>query len=96
VKRISSRRTCEKCGEIFNIVSMPPKVEGICDLCGGKLIQRDDDTEYAVKRRLDIFKEETIKVVDYFRKQGNLIEIDGEGSPEEVFQLVIKGLAPNL
>ncbi len=96
VKRISSRRTCEKCGEIFNIVSMPPKVEGICDLCGGKLIQRDDDTEYAVKRRLDIFKEETIKVVDYFRKQGNLIEIDGEGSPEEVFQLVIKELAPNL
>ncbi|HOD01167.1 MAG TPA: nucleoside monophosphate kinase [bacterium] len=92
IKRISSRRTCENCGAVFNVVSVPPKVDGICDFCGGKLVQREDDVEEAVKTRLAIFNKETTKVIDYFRKQGNLVEVNGEGSPDEVFQLVLKGL----
>lgn len=92
VKRISSRRTCEDCGSVFNIISVPPKIEGICDNCGGKLSQREDDTEEAVKRRLEIYNTETSEVIEYFKKEGKLIEIDGEGSPEEVFNLALEAL----
>lgn len=92
VKRLSSRRTCDDCGAIFNIISIPPKVENVCDVCGGPLVQRDDDTEDAVKRRLEIFNTETMEVINHFRNQGKLLEIDGEGSPEEVFQLTVEAL----
>ncbi|MBW6441688.1 nucleoside monophosphate kinase [Patescibacteria group bacterium] len=92
VKRLSSRRTCESCGEIFNIITVPPKVDGVCDFCGGNLVQREDDTEEAVRRRLDIFNNKTMEVIDHFRAQGRLIEIDGSGTPEEVFQLVLPTL----
>lgn len=92
VKRISSRRTCDYCGAVFNIVSVPPKIQGICDECGGRLIQREDDTEEAVRRRLEIFNTETSEVIEHFRNEGKLIEIDGEGSPEEVFNLALEAL----
>ncbi len=92
VKRISSRRTCDDCGSVFNIVSVPPKIDGVCDECGGKLYQREDDTEEAVKRRLEIFNTETSEVIDHFKNEGKLVEIDGEGSPEEVFNLALEAL----
>lgn len=92
VKRISSRRTCDYCGAVFNIVSVPPKIQGICDECGGRLIQREDDTEEAVRRRLEIFNTETSEVIEHFRNEGKLVEIDGEGSPEEVFNLALEAL----
>ncbi|HPD73728.1 MAG TPA: nucleoside monophosphate kinase [bacterium] len=92
VKRISSRRTCDDCGAVFNIVSVPPKIEGICDECGGRLIQREDDTEEAVRRRLEIFNTETSEVIEHFRNEGKLVEIDGEGRPEEVFNLALEAL----
>ena len=92
IGRIVSRRTCSKCGAIFNILTVPPKVEGICDICGGELLVRDDDTEEALNRRLEIFYTETMKVIDKFRNEGKLIEVDGSGTPEEVFQLVLKAL----
>jgi len=92
IKRLSFRRTCSSCGAIFNIISVPPKVENVCDICGGTLVQRDDDTEEAVNRRLEIFNTETMEVIDYLKKQGKIIEIDGEGTPEEVFQLVLEAL----
>lgn len=92
VMRISSRRTCSDCGSVFNVVSVPPKVEGICDKCGGTLIQREDDTEEAVRRRLQIFNSETLEVIEHFRNHGKLLEVDGEGSPEEVFKLVLEAL----
>lgn len=92
VKRISSRRTCDDCGAVFNIVSVPPKIEGICDECGGRLIQREDDTEEAVRRRLEIFNTETSEVIEHFRNEGKLVEIDGEGTPEEVFNLSLEAL----
>ena len=73
-------------------MSVPPKVEGICDECGGVLIQREDDTEEAVRRRLQIFNTETSDVIEHFRNEGKLVEIDGEGSPEEVFKLALEAL----
>jgi adenylate kinase len=94
VKRLSSRRTCSECGAIFNIISVPPKVGGVCDYCGGELVQREDDVEDAVRRRLEIFNTETMKTLDVFRDGGKVLEIDGEGSPEEVFELAKEALKP--
>ena len=92
VKRIASRRTCEKCGAVFNLISVPPKVSGICDLCGGKLVQRDDETEEATRKRFEIFNTETKETIDYFREKGKLLEVDAEGSPDEVYDKVVKAL----
>ena len=90
VKRLSSRRTCSDCGKIFNTVtpSEKPKVDGICDKCGGKLVQREDDTEEAIMKRLRIFQEETSDVIEHLKGKGILVEIDGEGPPAEVFDRI--------
>ncbi|MFH1648130.1 MAG: nucleoside monophosphate kinase [Patescibacteria group bacterium] len=88
VKRLTSRRTCEKCGDIYNIYFSPPREAEICDECGGKLRQRDDDTLEAINERLDIFEEETVPVIEYLKEKGILIEINGLGSPQEVFERV--------
>ena len=90
VKRLSSRRTCSKCGEIYNTItqSEKPKVEGVCDKCGGKLEQRQDDTEEAILKRLAIYREETAEVIEYLTEKGILVMIDGEGTPEEVFNTI--------
>lgn len=90
--RLSTRRTCESCGAVYNVVSKPPKVEGVCDKCGGALKQRDDDKEEAILKRLEIFANETSEQIEKFRTRGILIEIDGSGSPEEVFEEVKKKL----
>jgi len=92
IQRIVSRRTCSKCGAVFNVITVKPKIDGICDVCGGELIIRDDDTEEAVNRRLDIFYTDTMEVIEHFRKQGKLISVDGSGTPEEVFNLIIEAL----
>ena len=92
VRRLVSRRTCEKCGAVFNVISVPPIVPGVCDFCGGKLVQRDDDTEGAIKKRLEIFKSETQEAIKYFKEKGLLVEIDATGTPDEVFELVKKAL----
>ena len=88
VKRLTSRRTCEECGDIYNIHFSPPREAEICDECGGKLRQRDDDTLEAINERLDIFEEETVPVIEYLKEKGILIEINGLGSPQEVFERV--------
>lgn len=90
VKRISSRRTCPKCGKIYNTVtpSEKPKIEGKCDKCITDLVQRDDDTEEAILKRLHIFQTETKEVSDLLRDRGILKEIDGEGPPNEVYSLI--------
>ena len=90
--RLSTRRTCESCGAVYNIVSKPSKIEGICDKCGGTLVQREDDKEEAILRRLEIFHNETSTQIQKFRSEGILIEIDGAGTPEKVFEEVKKHL----
>lgn len=86
IHRITGRRVCPKCGATFHIENNPPKLEGICDVCGTKLIQRNDDNEETVKNRIDIYKSQTSVLIDYYKDKGILISIDGANSPKEVFE----------
>ncbi len=88
MKRISGRRTCAKCGAVYNVDSLRPKVEGVCDLCGGRLVIRDDDNESALKRRLQLYHRETEKILPMF----NFVKIDGEQDASEVFRNILKVL----
>jgi adenylate kinase len=84
VRRLTGRRTCQRCGAIFHVLFHPPQSEGVCDLCGGALVQREDDREEAIRRRLGHYREETAPVIDYYRKQGKLKDISASGSIGEV------------
>lgn len=95
IKRLSSRRICPNCNAIYNLINKPPKIDEICDACGSKLIQRDDDKPDVIKNRLRVYMDETKPLLDYYSKQGKVIEINGEGSIEEVFKR-IKDMIDNL
>ena len=88
IRRLSSRRVCKKCGAIYNLVVSPPKKEGICDKCGGELIQRDDDKPEVIKRRLSVYKEQTEPLVEFYEKKGILGKVNAEGEIEEIFNSV--------
>lgn len=92
LRRIASRRTCEKCGAVFNIEYIPPKKEGVCDFCGGKVTKREDEGEETTKKRLGVFYNETKDTIDFYKKNGKLLEINAEGTPNQVFDLVLKAL----
>lgn len=77
--RITNRRVCSNCGAIYNIKNNPPKIEGICDICSGVLIQRKDDTPETLRIRLDSYYEKTAPLISYYRKQEKLIEFDNSG-----------------
>jgi adenylate kinase len=85
VERLTGRRVCEECGANYHVEFNPPEEEGVCDECGGELVQRDDDTEDTVRERIRVYHENTEPVVEYYREAGVLEEIDGEGTPEEVW-----------
>ena len=84
IKRLSGRRMCT-CGASYHIVCNPPKQEGICDLCGNKLYQRDDDKEEAIVNRLDVYKHQTQPLIDYYTKEGLMVTVKGTGGISEVF-----------
>jgi len=89
--RILSRRTCSnpKCQAIYNVKFMPPKVEGVCDKCGGALIQRADDNHETVRNRLAVYKEQTAPLIRFYEEQGKLFKIDGTGgTPSGVYAKV--------
>jgi adenylate kinase len=88
VDRLTGRRVCDDCGANYHVEFSPPATDGVCDDCGGDLIQRDDDTEETVHERLDVYEENTEPVVEHYRETGDLVEIDGEGTPDEVFAAV--------
>ncbi|MGQ0616648.1 MAG: adenylate kinase [Acidimicrobiia bacterium] len=81
--RISNRRVCVDCGANYSL-SEPPRVEWACDLCGGDVVQRDDDTPAAVRKRLDLYTQETAPLVSWYDEQGLLVAVDGLGRPDEV------------
>ena len=85
VERITGRRVCEDCGATYHITNNKPQKEGICDKCGGKLIQRNDDNEETVKNRIAVYNDFTSPLIDYYEEQGKLVKIDGAKTPEEVF-----------
>lgn len=80
--RLTTRRTCSNpsCQEIYNIKSKPPKKEGVCDKCGSPVIQRDDETEEAISKRLDTYNEKTAPLVDFYRKEGLLLDVNATSS----------------
>ena len=90
--RITKRRVCVSCGHIYS-VDTPPKVGWICDVDGGQVVQRDDDTVEAVRKRLDFYAAETLPLVDYYGGRGILVEVDGLGSPDDVFARVLDAVA---
>ena len=90
--RIVGRRVCPKCGASFHIENLKPKVEGICDYCGAQLIQRKDDTLETVTPRLEVYNTSTAPLLDYYKKQGILVSVDGEGEVEQIFANILKVL----
>lgn len=78
--RLTTRRTCTDCGEIYNVKSNPPKVEGVCDKCGGAVVQRDDETEEAISNRLDVFNEQTAPLAGFYEKEGIMLTVDATSS----------------
>lgn len=91
-KRIIGRRVCPKCGASFHVENLKPKVEGICDYCGAQLIQRKDDTLETVTPRLEVYNTSTAPLLDYYKKQGILKCVDGEGEVEQIFANIKKTL----
>ncbi|MBW6467877.1 MAG: nucleoside monophosphate kinase, partial [Coriobacteriia bacterium] len=85
VKRLTSRRTCRSCGKIYSLIVDPPADPAVCDVCGGELYQRDDDTEATVRNRLAVYDRSTAPLVDYYRSKGVLHAIDGDRPVDEVF-----------
>ncbi|MEZ3115292.1 adenylate kinase [Halobaculum sp. MBLA0147] len=85
VDRLTGRRVCDDCGATFHVDFDPPAEQGVCDDCGGELVQREDDTEETVRERLRVYAEETEPVVEHYRELGSLVEVSGEGTPDDVF-----------
>lgn len=92
IERATSRRVCPTCGETYNIVAKPPKVEGKCDKDGSDLIIRSDDTEETVSRRIEVYTEQTSPLIDYYKAQGTLFDVDGSQSIDKVTEDIFKGL----
>ena len=88
VRRMSGRRVCSKCGQPYHTEHIPPKKEGVCDKCGGKLIQRDDDKPETVLKRLSVYHEQTQPLIEYYEKAGILRNVDGTRPMEEVFRAI--------
>jgi len=85
VERITGRRSCSKCGAVYPIKFNPPKKEGICDACGGPLVQREDDKEETVRKRLDTYMRQTSPLIDYYDRKGILKPVDGNGPIDSIY-----------
>lgn len=89
LKRLTGRRSCSLCGEIYNIYFNPPKQEGICDKDGAKLLQRADDNEESIRHRLAAYEKQTRPLIDYYRRQNLLHDINGEKPPEAIAKDIV-------
>ena len=89
INRMSGRRACVTCGATYHIVYAPTKAEGICDKCGSELILRDDDKPETVKKRLDVYHDQTQPLIDYYTAKGVLKEVDGTQDMEKVFSDIV-------
>ncbi len=92
VERMAGRRVCKECGATYHVVSIPPKAEGVCDNCGGKLTIRKDDAPDTVKDRLNVYHSETEPLKDYYASRGILKSVDNQVSVEDTTKAVIKAL----
>ena len=96
IRRLTGRRTCAVCGEIYNIYHRPPKQAGRCDRDGGELVQRADDREEVIRERLNQYDQQTRPLVDFYRQRQALVEIEGEGSPDELTERLLGELEPRV
>ena len=94
VRRLSGRRTCRNCGQIWHVDFDPPSVEGVCDSCGGELFQRDDDKPETVRHRLEVYYEQTSPLVGYYAERGILVGIDAMGPVDDVTERALAALRP--
>jgi len=92
VARLSGRRTCTLCKTVYHVASRPPKVAGICDQCGGKLFQREDDRSEAVKMRMEAYQTATEPLIDFYQQRNLLVSIAADGTPEEIYQRTRRSL----
>lgn len=88
MKRLTGRRTCKACGQMYNVYFSAPKKEGACDKCSGELYQRDDDKEATIKKRLEVYTAQTEPLMGYYRNKGILKSVAGTGSIDEIFSKV--------
>ncbi len=95
VRRLSGRFICRSCQMPYHLISSPPKVKGKCDKCDGELYQRADDSAETVRRRLDVYRAETAPLIDYYKKAGKLIEINGAGDIAKISNSIISALNKN-
>ena len=95
MKRLTGRRTCKACGQMYNIYSSASKKEGVCDKCGGALFQRDDDKEETIKKRLEVYTASTAPLIDYYNKKGIVKSVAGTGSIDDIFKQVCSKLGLN-
>lgn len=84
VSRLSGRRTCKQCKAVFQLVHQPPKSDGVCDLCGGALFQRDDDQPEAIRVRMGVYRSSTAPLIEFYQQRGLLIRVPATGSPDEI------------
>lgn len=92
LKRLAGRRTCTQCGALYNVFFSPPHRAGVCDRCGGALMQRDDDNEQTISRRLRVYEDQTQPLIEYYQAQHKLATVPGSGEVSEILQLVIDAL----
>lgn len=92
IKRLAGRRTCRNCGRVWHVDFEATKSPGICDDCGGETYQRDDDNEDTVRRRLEVYAEQTAPIIDYYRRRGLLISINAMGEIDEVTKRAVSAL----
>ncbi len=91
-RRLGHRRVCTKCGAIYHLDSLPPKQPGLCDRCGSPLVQREDDHLDTIKARLVVYQETTKPVLSYYKNQGTLLVINGEGNIDTVYKAILNSL----
>ena len=92
MSRMIGRRVCRVCGATYHVKNMPPKKEGVCDICGGEVYQRADDTEETVKNRFQVYQKQTMPLIEYYEKAGNIVHIVGTGGLEKVFASIVSEL----
>ena len=90
VKRLTARRNCAKCGALYNIITMKPKKKDICDKCGSQLAMRKDDEPDTVRKRIQVYQQETSPLIDYYKKKKLLFDVDASPKPKDVFNSVVK------
>ncbi|NLV76486.1 MAG: adenylate kinase [Tissierellia bacterium] len=92
IERTIGRRICKDCGATYHIKFNPPVKEGICDNCGGKLYQRDDDTQETIEKRIEVYQKQTKPLIDYYTKKGLILNVDGTKKISEIFDEIVEAL----